>query len=77
MLVREQKAPIRGSQFVEELKNCRSKEISIEFEHVKAYRTEKDRQQMSLFEKFTTEGNEKAMSKQRKDRCWMEDSWRR
>ena len=27
---------------------------------LKAHRTEKDRQQMSLFEKFTTEGNEEA-----------------
>ena len=28
--------------------------------HVEAHRTEKERQQMSLFEKFITEGNEKA-----------------
>ena len=32
----------------------------IEVEHVKAYHTEKARQQMTLFEKFTTEGNEEA-----------------
>ena len=29
-------------------------------EHVKAYRTKKDKKDMSHFEKFVTEGNEKA-----------------
>ena len=29
-------------------------------EHVKAHRTKKDKQEMSRFEKFLTEGNEKA-----------------
>ena len=38
----------------------RSKEILIEVEHFKAQHTEKERQQMSLLEKFITEGNEKA-----------------
>ena len=32
----------------------------VEVEHVKAHRSKKDMQQMSLFEKFITEGNEKA-----------------
>ena len=36
------------------------RKTEIEAEHVKAHRTEKERQQMSLCEKFVTEGNEKA-----------------
>ena len=44
----------------EEWHYLRSKEILIEVEHVKAHRTEKERQHMSLFEKFITEGNEKS-----------------
>ena len=38
----------------------RSKEILIEVDHVKAHRTKNGRQHTSLFEKFITEGNEKA-----------------
>ena len=44
-------------------RNCkilRSKDFLIEVEHVKAHRTEKERQHMWLFEKFVTEGNKKA-----------------
>ena len=37
-----------------------SKEISVEVEHVKAYRTKKDKKEMSQFEKFVADGNEKA-----------------
>ena len=32
----------------------------MEVEHVKAHRTKKDKKDMSLFEKFVTDGNEKA-----------------
>ena len=46
----------------EELNNFRSKEILSEAEYVEAHRTSKERQQMLLFKKFTTEGNEKWMS---------------
>ena len=46
--------------FGEELHKFRQKAILIEVEHAKAHRTEKGRQQMSLFEKFITAGNEKA-----------------
>ena len=59
-MVRKQKTPIFGSPIWEELNNFRSKATLIETEHVKAHRTEKERQQMSLFEKCITEGNEKA-----------------
>ena len=38
----------------------RLKETLIEGEHVKAHRTVKERQQMTLHEKFITEGSEKA-----------------
>ena len=44
----------------EELHCLRAKEILIEVEHVKAHRTEKERQHRSLREKFISEGNEKA-----------------
>ena len=37
-----------------------SKEILVEVEHVKAHRTKMDKQGMSHFENFVTEGNEKA-----------------
>ena len=32
----------------------------VEVEHVKAHRTKKDKKEVSYFEKFVTEGNEKA-----------------
>ena len=44
----------------EELHLLVSKEISVEVEHVRAHRTKKDKKEMSHFEKFVTEGNEKA-----------------
>ena len=37
-----------------------SEEIVVELEHVKAHRTKKDKEGMSQFEKFVTDGNEKA-----------------
>ena len=49
-----------GSRF---RKNCTfwsQKEISVEVEHIKAHPTKKDKKEMSHFEKFVTEGNEKA-----------------
>ena len=36
-----------------------SREILVEVEHVKAHRTKKDKNEMSHFEKFVTDGNEK------------------
>ena len=44
----------------EELHLLASKEKLVEVEHVKAHRTEKDKKEMSHFEKFNTDGNEKA-----------------
>ena len=58
-VVQKQKTLICGSRFWEELNNFRSKDILIEVEHVKALRTAKERQQMSLFENLITEGHEK------------------
>ena len=48
--------PICGSRF-EELQSC-SRRLA-EVEHVNAHRTNREMQQMSLFEKSITEGNEK------------------
>ena len=44
----------------------------VEVEHVKAHRSKKEMQQMSLFEKFITKGNEKAEepAKKRSDAGW-------
>ena len=44
---------------VEDLNDIHAKEILIEFEHVKAHRTEKEWQQMSFFEKLIIECNER------------------
>ena len=37
-----------------------SKEILVEVEHVEAHRTEKEKKEMTHFEKFVFDGNEKA-----------------
>ena len=44
----------------EELHRLVARDIVVEVEHVKAHRTKKDKKQMPHFEKFVTEGNEKA-----------------
>ena len=44
----------------EELRRCHQEGILVEVEHVKAHRTRKEMQQMSLFERFIAEGNAKA-----------------
>ena len=44
----------------EELHLLRSKEILVDVKHVKAHRTKKDKEEMSQFEKFVAEGNERA-----------------
>ena len=44
----------------EELHLLLSKEILVEVDHVKAHRTQKEKKEMSHFERFVTEGNEKA-----------------
>ena len=38
----------------------KSTEIVVEVKHVKAHRTKQDKKKMSQFEKFVTDGNEKA-----------------
>ena len=49
-----------GSRFGTSCTFLVSKEISVEVERVKAHRTKKDKKEMSHFEKFLTEGHEKA-----------------
>ena len=49
----------------------------VEVEHVKAHRTKKDKKEMSQFEKFVTEGNEKADELAKKEQCWTKDLWRK
>ena len=43
-----------------ERKCINPKEILVEVEHVKAHRTKKDKNEISHFERFVTDGNEKA-----------------
>ena len=62
MSVRKQKTLICGPQYWEEFNHFRAKEKLIEVEHVKAHRTEMERQQMPLFDQFINEDNEKRMS---------------
>ena len=44
----------------EELHRLSARDVAVEVEHVKAYRTKKEKKEMSCFETFVTEGNEKA-----------------
>ena len=44
----------------EELHGIHPERIPVEVEHVKAHHSKKEKQQMSLFEHFITEGNRKA-----------------
>ena len=44
----------------EELQLLASRDIFVEVKHVKAHRTVKDKKEMSHFEKFVADGNEKA-----------------
>ena len=44
----------------EELHSFTTRNIAVEVEHVKAHRTKKEKREMSHFEKFVTEDNEKA-----------------
>ena len=44
----------------EALHNLAEKGISVEVEHVKEHRAQKEKEHMSHFEMFVTEGNEKA-----------------
>ena len=44
----------------EELRSLAARDITVEVEHAKSHRTKKEKKEMSHFEKFVTEGNEKA-----------------
>ena len=54
----------------EELHGLGERGILVEVEHVKAHRTKKGKDNMSQFERFVTEGNEK-------EQCWMKGLWQR
>ena len=44
----------------EELHELAKRGILVEVQHVKAHRTKKEKEKMTQFERFVTEGNEKA-----------------
>ena len=54
-----------------------SKEVVVEVEHVKAHQTETDNKEMSHFEKFVTEGNEKADELAKEGAMLDEGPWRK
>ena len=60
MSSQEREMQICGSKILEALHSLAEKCILVEVEHVKAHRTKKEQENMSQFEKFVTEGNEKA-----------------
>ena len=61
----------------EELHVLRSQENWVEVERVKAHRTKKDEEETSQFEKFVTDGNEKADELAKAEvLCWTTDLWR-
>ena len=47
-------------KILEELHELVKRDILVEVEHVKAHRTKKEKENMKNFERFATEGNEKA-----------------
>ena len=49
-----------GSKMWEELHLLALEETWVDVEHVKAHRTEKDKKEMTHFEKFVTDGSEEA-----------------
>ena len=67
-LDRKQNTLILWIAMWEELNHFRAREISIEVGHVKANRTKKERQQMSLFEQIINKGNEHRTTLQKKER---------
>ena len=52
--------PICGSRLGKNLHFLVSQEMLVKVVHVKAHRTKKEKKEMSHFEKFVIEGNEKA-----------------
>ena len=55
----ELEMPICGLRSGEELHSLISREILVQVEHVEAHRAEKDKKEMSRFERFVADGNEK------------------
>ena len=44
----------------EEVRRIRQEGVRLEVEHVKAHRSKKEKQEMKVFERFVTEGNERS-----------------
>ena len=66
-----------NQQILEELHLLMSKAIMVEVEHVKAHCTGKDKREMTHFQKFVIEGNEKADELAKAGAMLDEGSWRR
>ena len=54
-----------------------AQKILVEVEHVEVHRTKKDKKEKAQFEKFVTEGTEKADELQRQEQCWTKDLYRK
>ena len=62
----------------EEVRRTHDAGIRVGVEHVKAHRSKKEKQEMSLFERFVTEGIGRTDElAKRWSKCWMEETWRR
>ena len=56
----------------EEMHLVAAREIVVEVEHVKAHRTKMDKKEMSHFDRFVTDGNEKADELAKEGAMWDE-----
>ena len=56
----ELEKPILWIKKWEELHSLTARDLTVEVEHVKAHRTKQEEKEMSHFDKFVTEGKEKA-----------------
>ena len=61
----------------EDVRSIHQEGTLLEVGCVKAHRTKKEKKEMTLFEKFVTEDNEKADELAKDGECWMEERWRR
>ena len=61
----------------EEVRRMHRQETLLEVEHFKAHRSKTEKQELSLFERSVTEGNERADESAKDGHCVMEEKWRR
>ena len=60
----------------EVVRRIRQEGTFVEVEHGKAHCSEKEKHEMTLFERFVAKGKGRT-SWQQMEQCWMEETWRR